>query len=576
MSGETLLPLAVALPLLGAALLLALGHVIPKRASDMVALLLALALAGIGAWLAREAAAGPVTHWFGGWVPQGGRPLGIAFTADLAGAGMVCFIGLVFAACFAFAWGYFEPAGAMFHVLMLVFMGAMAGFCLTADLFNLFVWFEVMSVAAFALTAYHLESSAIEGALNFTITNSLASFMMLGGIGLLYARFGLLDMPALGRAAAEAPGEMVVAAACCLLLAALLTKAAMVPFQFWLTDAHAVAPSPVSVVFSGVMVSLGIFGIARLGGTVFAGVPAAQGVMHGLLLGLGLASALLGGVGCLQQRHLKRMLAFSTISHTGILLGALALVSAQGKAGMLAYLLGHGAVKAALFMIAGILLTRCGGIDEIQLRGRGRAVWPAGIVFGLAGLVLGGLPFGTLDEATRLLDSAAAEQGLPWLAAPLLLGAALTGGAVLRAGGRIFLGWGRVSGEEERAPTEEEQEPRDRPLWLMLAPAAVLLAAALGLGGPIAHFALTAAGGGEMPAETPNPWLPWAAIGLSLLIAGWDLGRAHLPRWLRAPVEAASGPAFALLDRLHTGRVGDYVAFMLAGLAVLTLGFMLG
>ena len=563
--------LPVALPLLAAALLLALGSALPRRGPDLVAILVALAVAGLGLLLALRD--DPAPTWFGGWTPEHGVPLGIAFAADLAGSAMAVLLGLLFAACFVFAWGYFEAVRAQFHVLMLVFLGAMAGFCLTRDLFNLFVWFEVMSVTAFALTAYHLEGSGLEGALNFTVTNTLGSMLMLGGIGLLYLRLGMLDMAALGAAAAGRGPDPVLAAGFCLLTAALLIKAAIVPFHFWLADAHAVAPSPVSVIFSGAMVAMGVFGLARLSATVFAGVPAAEAA-RGLLAWLGIATAVLGGTACLQQRHIKRLLAFSTISHTGIQLAGLALRPAAGLAGSLAYMVGHGLAKAALFMVAGILLSACGGIDEIGLRGRGRAVWPAGLAFLLGGVLLAGAPFGLLDAGTAMIDAAGGGK----VTAPLLLGAALTGGAVLRATGRVFLGWGEVAGEEEHAPTEEEREKPNRPLWLMLAPAALLLALAVGLGPFGQDLALRAADGlrgapgPTAPPAPPHPWLPWLALSLAFLIAGWDLGRRHLPRRLVALVQGVSGPGFAALDRLHSGLVGDYVAAILAGLALLALG----
>ena len=92
---------------------------------------------------------------------------------------------VLFAAAFIFAWGYFDAVHSHFEILMLLFMAAIPGFCLTHDLFNLFVWFELMSVAAFALTAYPLGRSSLEGAFNFTIANAFGSYMMLAGIGLL-------------------------------------------------------------------------------------------------------------------------------------------------------------------------------------------------------------------------------------------------------------------------------------------------------------------------------------------------------------------------------------------------------
>jgi hypothetical protein len=202
-------------------------------------------------------------YWFGGWTPRDGRVIGIAFVVDQGGALLGVFAALLIAADFVFAWGFFEAAGERFHAIKLVFLAAMIAFVLTHDLFNMFVWFEVMGVAAFALTAYQLEEAAPEGALTFTVTNGIGSYMMLGGIGLLYLPAGALDFGALESFVRHPPNSPLVAAAFCLLASALLIKGAMVPLHFWPSDAHAVAPSPISVIFSGML-----FGTLRLVWTV--------------------------------------------------------------------------------------------------------------------------------------------------------------------------------------------------------------------------------------------------------------------------------------------------------------------
>ena len=336
MTGSALAPLILAVPLLAAALLAATQSVPsrlsarswPSRAAVAATVLCALELA-------LSIHHGEVVYWFGGWRPRHGVALGISFAIDPFGAGLACFGGVLTIAALVFSWRHFEAVGHAFPALMLVFMTAIMGFCLSGDLFNMFVFFELMTVAGIALTAHRSDQRApLQGALNFGITNSIGGFMVLFGIALLYGRTGALNLAQIGAALAHHRVDGLVAVAFGLIVVGFFVKAAIVPFHFWLADAYASAPTPVCVIFAGVMSELGLYGVARVYWTVFAGpLGPHAGTLRLILVLAGSVTALVGAVMCLLQDRLKRLLAFATISYMGLFLIGIGLLDARGLAG---------------------------------------------------------------------------------------------------------------------------------------------------------------------------------------------------------------------------------------------------
>ncbi len=173
-------------------------------------------------------------------------------------------------AALVYSWRYFKDAEAHFHALVLLFLAGMTGFALSGDLFDMFVYFELMGAVAYALTGFRIEEpQAVQGALAFGVINSLGAYITLFGIGLLYARTGALGLAPLAVALAAHPQDALVGVAAALVTTGFLVKGALAPFHFWLDDAHAVAPTPICVLFSGIMVEFGLYATGRVGAVVF-------------------------------------------------------------------------------------------------------------------------------------------------------------------------------------------------------------------------------------------------------------------------------------------------------------------
>ena len=605
---NALAPLAVAAPLGVAGLVMAMDRFAPRRVYELPATATAALVTAICLALLVQSAHQPIVYWFGGWRPlPHGVAIGIAFAVDPFGAGMASLAAGLTLAALVFSWRYFDAIGSVYHALMLVYMAAMVAFCLTGDLFDLFVFFELAGVAAFILAGYKVEERApLQGAYNFGITNTLAAFVILLGTALVYGRTGALNFAQVGRALAGHPADGLVVISFVLLMCGYLVKAAIVPFHFWLADAHAIAPTPVCILFSGVMVEMGLYAVWRVYWTMYSsslGMHAAP--VREILVVAGALTALVGAALAFYQHHLKRLLAFTTIGHMGLFLIGAALMTPAALAGAGLYILSHAGVKAALFLCVGILAHRFGSFDEIRLRGLGRGLLPLGAVYAIGGLALAGLPpFGTF-LGSELIQSAAEKAGFGWVIGVFFATELVVSAAVLRTAGTVFGGWGEPETGFYSPRVGDEQEPetsgRDRTPVTMVVPVVVLMGAALAAGllarlasaagnaaslfQDRAYYAATVLGTAPTtptgtPATAPLAMPGSTEIGRSvavsagaLLLALLVMYRKRIPiRGRRAARRLLGGPLDEL-RRLHSGVVNDYVTWALTGLAAFGAAF---
>jgi multicomponent Na+:H+ antiporter subunit D len=595
-----LAPLMIAVPIVAACVLVALGQWLPRRLIDGVATVTAIAVTVLGCVLFAATGDGRVVTWAGGFTPVHGRSVGVALVVDRFGCGLAVLAAVLVSCALVYSWHYFSSVEGHYHCLLLLFLAGMTGFVLSGDVFDMFVFFELMGAVAYALTAFKIEDpSALQGGLNFGIVNSFGAYLTLMGIGLLYARTGQLGLAQLSVALSGHRADALLVAAFVLIATGWLTKAAVVPFHFWTADAEAVAPSPVCAIFSGIMVELGIYGLARVYWVVFSGTLPHDDVRRCLIV-FATVTAILGAVMCLLQRDLKRLLAFSTIAHVGLFLFAVALLTPSGLSGAAVYIASNAGVKGALFLLAGLILNRYRTVDEYRLHGRGQGDHRLGVLTIIAGLGLACLPpFGTA-LGKGIAEEAAAVSGFPWAPVLFVAVSAVTGGAVLRAAARIFYGLGAPAEAPADSEIGDEPDIQDRLEHIpvpMIGAVLVLLVGSFAVGtvpelprilaAAAARFTdrsgyvaqtLTATAPSAPSADNavPSGWtvsgtlLGAASAALAVATACAALFRYRLPSPGRRVTEGARKTVSAL-HTIHSGHIGDYITWMVVGVAGLAV-----
>ncbi|MCM8611609.1 proton-conducting transporter membrane subunit [Accumulibacter sp.] len=373
-----LVPLATALVCL----------LLPPAWQQRASLAGALLLPACGLALAGEVVSnGPLTVVAGGWP----LPFGIEFAADRLSAALVLVAALMLNVVLLWQAGGSADAAPAAPTLQPLLQGLVAGAgaaFVTADLFNLYVWFELTLICALGLLALRGGLRQLDATLKYFVLNVFGTLLLLAAVALLYAATGQLNFRALGAATAALPAGIALPLLTLLSLAFLI-KAAAFPFFAWLPASYHTLPAPLLALFSALLAKIGLYALVRTLGAVFQPAP---DLLFAVLGWIAVVSMLSGALGAAYHWDLRRILAFHSISQIGYILLAIALASPAGNAAAILFMLHHSLVKAALILTAALIFHACGHYDLRRVGGLYAGRPGLSLVFLLLALSLIGIP----------------------------------------------------------------------------------------------------------------------------------------------------------------------------------------
>lgn len=346
----------------------------------------ALLASGI-ALLATVRTSGVMSVQAGSWA----APFGISLVADLFSAIMVTVAGVMGVAVAVYSLADTEPEYERlgYHPLMQVLLLGVCGSFLTGDIFNLYVWFEVMLIASFVLLALGGKRSHLEAAIKYVVINLIASALFLAAVGILYGVAGTLNMADLARLLRDTPGKGPVPVVAILFFTAFGIKAAIFPLFFWLPASYHTAPIAVTTIFSALLTKVGVYALIRIFTLIFVQELVAWQYVIMAAAGLTMVTGVLGGIA---QLEMRRLLSFLIISHIGYMIMGLGLLTPMALAGTLFFMVHVVAAKSAIFLVTGIVWREAGTTELNELGGLFSKQPTLSALFLLSALALGGIP----------------------------------------------------------------------------------------------------------------------------------------------------------------------------------------
>lgn len=457
MTLESIVPLVVLIPLIGAAGVLALGRRL--RAQRIVTVVaLTLTTAASVALLIGVDAVGTLVVEVGGWP----APFGIVLVVDRLAALLLVVSSVVLLAVLLFsvgqniAFGDDETPVTIFNPAYLILATGVYTAFIAGDLFNLYVGFEILLVASYVLITLGGTEARIRTGTTYVVVSLVSSALFLVSIAMIYGALGTVNLAQIAIRLDEiAPQTQLVLHV--LLLLGFGIKAAVFPLSFWLPDSYPTAPAPVTAVFAGLLTKVGVYAIIRTETLLF---PSPE--LNQALLIVAILTMVIGILGAVAQSDIKRLLSFTLVSHIGFLILGIGLGTEAGMAATIYYVVHHIVVQTALFLAAG-LIEQVGGSTAIPKLGGLLAVAPlVGILYLVPALNLGGIPpFSGFLGKLGLFEASVAT-GDPLAIASVAAGALvslLTLYALMRVWSRVF--WGSAPEPAAEGSDGEQAEPAE-------------------------------------------------------------------------------------------------------------------
>jgi len=383
---NSLIVLPILLPLLvGASCVVVWRYVAAQRILTLAGSIVYLAVAVV--LLERVASEGIQAVQKGAWI----APFGITLVADMFSAVMVATTGVVTLVIVVYslgtmdrareAWGYYP----LFNILIMGVSGAF----LTGDIFNLFVWFEVLLISSFVLLALGGERAQLEGAIKYVTLNLVASAFFLAAVGILYAMAGSLNMADLSQRLGDVAQPGLVTTLAILFLVAFGIKGAIFPLFFWLPASYHTPPVAVSAIFGGLLTKVGVYALIRVFTLLFLNNV---DYTHTIILWAGGITMVTGVLGAVAQYEFRRLLSFHIVSQIGYMVMGLGFFTPLALAGTVFFIVHNIFVKTNLFLVSGVSHRLHGTYDLKKLGGLYRAHPWIGMLFLLSALSLAGVP----------------------------------------------------------------------------------------------------------------------------------------------------------------------------------------
>jgi multicomponent Na+:H+ antiporter subunit D len=377
-------PIVMVLLPLTAAFFTPLVGLISTRLRDIIPFLSFAAALTVGILMIPQIMAGDIIIYaLAGRQP----PIGITLYVDA----LSLFVALVlagmasFSALYAITYKGKDPRRGKFYTLFCLQVTGMMGLVLTGDMFNLYVFFEIMSVSTYALVAYNRQIDSAEAAFKLLTLGGLVSTFILFGVALLYAQYQTLNM-------VDLASKVVLSSADLIAIAFFITgfglKAGFVPLHFWAADAYPAAPTPTGMLLAGTFKQAGVYLLARTLYHVFN----IMDITHPLIATIGVLTAFIGVMMALVQHDFKRLLSYHAVSQLGYIVAGVGLAAPLGVAGGLFHLMNHAMYKGLLFLCAGAVFYRIGTWDLDKMGGLSKKMPFTTLAFLVGALAISGIP----------------------------------------------------------------------------------------------------------------------------------------------------------------------------------------